>query len=159
MNDWRHWRLEQGEGGPAELFLSVADRSVNVLHSGVLDEFEDVLEHLSASTPSGVILGTDPGRAFALGADVGEFVKLESREQALAMLHRGQRLFEDWARLECPTVAAIRGHCLGGGLGTGAGLRLPDRGERAEDLPWPSRGPARHSSGLRGLGTATGSDG
>ena len=116
MNDWRHWRLEQGEGGPAELFLSVADRSVNVLHSGVLDEFEDVLEHLSASTPSGVILGTDPGRAFALGADVGEFVKLESREQALAMLHRGQRLFEDWARLECPTVAAIRGHCLGGGL-------------------------------------------
>lgn len=116
MNDWRHWRLETGEGGNLELFLAVADRSVNVLHSGVLDELEDVLEHLYTETPPGVILGSDPERAFAMGADVTEFTKLGSRDQALAMLRRGQKLFQDWANLECPTVAAIRGHCLGGGL-------------------------------------------
>ncbi len=116
MNDWRHWRLAAGEGGNLELFLAVDDRSVNVLHSGVLDELEDVLEHLYTEAPPGVILGSDPERAFAMGADVTEFAELENREQALAMLRRGQKLFEDWANLECPTVAAIRGHCLGGGL-------------------------------------------
>lgn len=116
MNDWRHWRLETGEGGNLELFLAVADRSVNVLHSGVLDELEDVLEHLYTEAPPGVILGSDPERAFAMGADVTEFAKLENRDQALAMLRRGQKLFQDWANLECPTVAVIRGHCLGGGL-------------------------------------------
>lgn len=116
MNDWRHWRLETGEGGNLELFLAVADRSVNVLHGGVLDELEDVLEHLYAEAPPGVILGSDPERSFAMGADVTEFTKLENRDQALAMLRRGQKLFQDWANLECPTVAVIRGHCLGGGL-------------------------------------------
>ena len=116
MNHWQHWRLATGEGGNLELYLTVADRSVNVLHSGVLDELEEVLEHLYAESPPGVILGSDPERAFAMGADVAEFTKLEDRSQALAMLHRGQGLFEDWANLDCPTVAAVRGHCLGGGL-------------------------------------------
>ena len=116
MNDWRHWRLAAGEGGNLELFLAVADRSVNVLHREVLDELEDVLEHLHTEAPPGVILGSDPDRAFAMGADVTEFAKLEGRDQALAALRRGQKLFQDWANLECPTVAAIRGHCLGGGL-------------------------------------------
>ena len=116
MNNWRHWRLETGEGGNLELYLEVADRSVNVLHSGVLDELEEVLEHLYTESPPGVILGSDPERVFAMGADVTEFTKLKDRNQALAMLHRGQKLFEDWANLDCPTIAAIRGHCLGGGL-------------------------------------------
>ncbi len=116
MNAWRHWRLVPGEGGNLELFLAVADRSVNVLHRAVLDELEEVLEHLHTESPPGVILGSDPGCAFAMGADVTEFATLEDRAQALAMLHRGQKLFEDWASLDCPTVAAIRGHCLGGGL-------------------------------------------
>ena len=116
MSDWRHWRLRTGEGGTLELFLAVADRSVNVLHGGVLDELEDVLEYLRSEAPPGVILGSDPNRSFAMGADVAEFAKLETRDQALAMLRRGQRLFQDWANLGCPTAAVIRGHCLGGGL-------------------------------------------
>ena len=94
----------------------MADRSVNVLHRGVLNEFEEVLEQLSADVPAGVVLGTDPRRAFAMGADVGEFAELENREQALEMLRRGQGLFKVWEDLDCPTVAAIRGYCLGGGL-------------------------------------------
>ena len=116
MSDWRHWRLVQAEDGHAELTLAVADRSVNVLHGGVLDEFEQVVEQISAAGPSGVILGTDPECGFVLGADVNEFVDLVDRKQVLEMLFRGQQLFEAWARLECPTVAAIRGGCLGGGL-------------------------------------------
>ncbi len=116
MSDWRHWRLDAGEGGGLRLFLAVADRSVNVLHGAALDEFEDVLERLRSRAPPGIVLSSDPERAFAMGADVTEFAKLENRDQALETLRRGQRLFQDWANLECPTVAAIRGHCLGGGL-------------------------------------------
>ncbi len=116
MNQWRHWRLTWDQDGNVELLLEVSGRSANVLHREVLDEFEDVLDRLNAMAPPGVILGTSPGRAFSVGADVREFSGLRSRQEALQMLQRGQELFERWSQLECPTAAAIRGYCLGGGL-------------------------------------------
>ena len=116
MNQWHHWQLSWDQDGNVELLLEVADRSANVLHREVLDEFEDVLDRLAAMEPPGVILGTRPGRAFSVGADVREFAGLRSRDEALRMLRRGQELFERWSQLECPTAAAMRGYCLGGGL-------------------------------------------
>lgn len=116
MNRWRHWRLTWDQAGNVELLFEVADRSVNVLHREALDELEDVLGRLESMAPPGVILGTPPGRAFSVGADVRELAALRSRAETLQMLRRGQDLFEHWSRLECPTAAAIRGYCLGGGL-------------------------------------------
>ena len=116
MNEWRNWRLVRRDHGIAEVWLAVADHSVNVLNRDTLSEMETLLEVLEADPPSGIVLSTDPDRGFSVGADVHEFSTLRDQDAALELLHRGQKLFERWHKLLCPTVAAIRGHCLGGGL-------------------------------------------
>jgi 3-hydroxyacyl-CoA dehydrogenase/enoyl-CoA hydratase/carnithine racemase len=53
---------------------------------------------------------------FAVGADVDEFARIGSREQALEGTRAGHELFGRIRRLPFPTVAAINGASLGGGL-------------------------------------------
>ena len=53
---------------------------------------------------------------FAAGADIEEFPKLRSREEAIAGSRAGHELFGRIRALPFPTVAAINGACLGGGV-------------------------------------------
>ena len=53
---------------------------------------------------------------FAVGADLNEFPKIRSREEAIAGSRAGQELFGRIRALPCPTLAAINGACLGGGV-------------------------------------------
>jgi 3-hydroxyacyl-CoA dehydrogenase/enoyl-CoA hydratase/carnithine racemase len=53
---------------------------------------------------------------FAVGADVDEFARIGSREQVLEGTRAGHELFGRIRELPFPTVAAINGACLGGGL-------------------------------------------
>ena len=53
---------------------------------------------------------------FILGADVKEFAQLRERASGAEMAARGQALLARIAALGVPTVAAIDGFALGGGL-------------------------------------------
>jgi 3-hydroxyacyl-CoA dehydrogenase/enoyl-CoA hydratase/carnithine racemase len=53
---------------------------------------------------------------FAVGADMTEFPKIRSREEAIEGSRAGHDAFGRIAALPFPTVAAINGACLGGGL-------------------------------------------
>ena len=52
---------------------------------------------------------------FAAGADITEFPGI-TRERAMEGAHAGHELFGRWRALPFPTVAAINGACLGGGV-------------------------------------------
>src|SRR5437763_1654915 len=56
-----------------------------------------------------------PG-SFCAGADVEEIARVTDPLEAEAGSRVGHRLFAAWEGLPFPTVAAIRGVCLGGGL-------------------------------------------
>ena len=53
---------------------------------------------------------------FCAGADIDEFPKISSREEAIEGSRAGHDLFGRIRALPFPTVAAINGACLGGGV-------------------------------------------
>jgi len=113
---WRHWRLERHADGLAWLTLDRADAAVNALSAEVMAEFSAVLDALQADPPQGLVIRSGKAAGFIAGADVDEFSELRTPGQARALVERGWHLFNRLAAVPYPTLALIRGHCLGGGL-------------------------------------------
>lgn len=80
------------------------------------------------------------GRAFSAGADLDDFAGLDA-ETLLDSFEGSGRVYECFARLPQPTIAAVSGHCIGGGLemALGADLRIADE-TAVFDLPEVARG-------------------
>ncbi|MBI5463139.1 MAG: enoyl-CoA hydratase/isomerase family protein [Gammaproteobacteria bacterium] len=111
-----HWTLETDADGLAWLTLDKQDASTNVLAEDVLDQFVALLERLERTPPRGLAIRSAKANGFIAGADVRAFTPMASREQALALIQRGQRAFDRLDTLPFPTLALIHGFCLGGGL-------------------------------------------
>jgi 3-hydroxyacyl-CoA dehydrogenase/enoyl-CoA hydratase/3-hydroxybutyryl-CoA epimerase len=110
-----HWQAETDGGGIVVLTLDRAGASVNALNRAVIDELAQIVERLSFDPPKGVVIRSGKGNGFIAGADIREFELYEKQGGVLASIENGQRVFQNLARLRCPTVAAIHGFCMGGG--------------------------------------------
>ncbi|MDH3427372.1 MAG: 3-hydroxyacyl-CoA dehydrogenase NAD-binding domain-containing protein, partial [Gemmatimonadota bacterium] len=91
---------------------------LNVLSSTVLRSLDSLLAQLESRIANGqihalIIRSAKPG-SFIAGADVREFVALESAAEAREASAEGQRIFRRLERLRVETVAVIDGTCLGG---------------------------------------------
>jgi 3-hydroxyacyl-CoA dehydrogenase/enoyl-CoA hydratase/3-hydroxybutyryl-CoA epimerase len=82
----------------------------------VLGELALELEALRAAPPRGLVIESAKRSGFILGADINEFSNLQDAAQAAEMATRGQDVLGRIASLSVPTVAAIDGFALGGGL-------------------------------------------
>ena len=83
----------------------------------------------SHSNPKALIV-TSAKRGFIAGADIKEFVGIRTPDQAYELICQGQQVLDRLAALPCPTIAAINGFALGGGLEV-ARLPLPRAGRRS----------------------------
>lgn len=89
---------------------------LNALNAGVMEELDGVLERLEADNAvRGLILTGAGDKAFIAGADVGEMESLSAADSQRMVL-RGQNVLRRLERMGKPTVAAINGYALGGGL-------------------------------------------
>jgi 3-hydroxyacyl-CoA dehydrogenase/enoyl-CoA hydratase/3-hydroxybutyryl-CoA epimerase len=92
-------------------------KTVNTLGSQGLRDFARVLGELEAAPGlRGIVLISAKPTTFLAGADLDELDRLTSAAEARAWVEEGQRLLERWEGLAAPTVAAIGGAALGGGL-------------------------------------------
>jgi 3-hydroxyacyl-CoA dehydrogenase/enoyl-CoA hydratase/3-hydroxybutyryl-CoA epimerase len=112
----RHCRLETDAEGIAWLTLDKADASANSLGSDMMREADEVLRTLEAAPPKGLVIRSGKRSGFVAGADINEFVTLQSVEQAEVLVRAGQSVIDRIEALPCPSVAAIEGFALGGGL-------------------------------------------
>ncbi|MGH8172370.1 MAG: 3-hydroxyacyl-CoA dehydrogenase NAD-binding domain-containing protein [Rhodanobacteraceae bacterium] len=112
---FRHWRSERDAEGIVVLTLDRAESSVNALSRAVVDELDEIIERLSFEPPRGVVIRSGKDAGFVVGADLKEFETYEAAGTVLDNIENGQRVFQRLAELPCPTVAAIHGHCMGGG--------------------------------------------
>ncbi len=112
---FNHWKTSLDDQGIVTLSLDRANSSVNALSREVLDELGQIVERLAIEKPAGVLIHSAKPSGFAVGADIKEFVEYAKQGTVLENIQNGQRVFEALARLNCPTVAAIHGACMGGG--------------------------------------------
>jgi len=124
MNDTaRSWTLEQDAEGIAWLTLDKPNTSANVLSTAVLTELNERLAELERARPRGLILISGKKSGFIAGADIREFTGITDEAGGYALIRAGQQVFDRLEALPCPTVAAIHGFALGGGLETALACR------------------------------------
>ena len=112
----RHWAIAREADGLAVLTLDRAGASTNTLSAEILAELHAALDRLDADRPRALLIRSGKANGFIAGADVDEFGAIATAEGALALVRRGWEAFERLAALPYPTLALIRGFCLGGGL-------------------------------------------
>ena len=110
------WARETDATGICWLSFDKPGGSTNVLSRETLLELDRHLGELAASVPRGLVLRSGKSGGFIAGADVKEFVALESAAQAEEMVRSAQAIFDRLEALPCPTVAIIHGFALGGGF-------------------------------------------
>ncbi len=107
----------QISNGVARLEFNLPGEPVNKISHAVRLELESLLDSLGRDSDVGaVVLISGKQDNFIAGADINEFVALETQEDALALIHRGQELINRFENLGKPVLAAIHGACLGAGL-------------------------------------------
>jgi 3-hydroxyacyl-CoA dehydrogenase/enoyl-CoA hydratase/3-hydroxybutyryl-CoA epimerase len=116
MTAFQHWRLDRDGEGLEWLTLDRAGASTNTLSAAVMEELRAVLARLAADPPRGLVIRSGKANGFIAGADVDEFGELKSVDDATALVRRGWDIFGELAATPYPTLALVRGFCLGGGM-------------------------------------------
>jgi 3-hydroxyacyl-CoA dehydrogenase/enoyl-CoA hydratase/3-hydroxybutyryl-CoA epimerase len=110
------WTLEVDSDRVAWLVCDTPDTLTNVLSAAVLRDLAAQLRDIAAKPPAGVVIRSAKPGGFIAGADIKEFLKISTPEQGFELVRAGQAVLQQLEDLPCPSVAALHGYALGGGL-------------------------------------------
>src|SRR3954466_13539194 len=111
----RHWRWETDRDGLAWLTFDKEGESANTFSRQALEELGRALGAIRVENPKGLIVRSGKDN-FIAGADVEEFTRFKTPQEALAFVRLGWDVFQKLHDLPFPTTAMINGFCMGGGL-------------------------------------------
>ena len=110
-----HILFEADESGIALVTVNRPEKR-NALSAAVIEELDEVIERIAGDARiHGAILTGAGESAFVAGADIAEIAALSPAEARRYVL-RGQETFRKLETMGKPSVAAVNGPALGGGL-------------------------------------------
>ena len=109
------WSLEIDAERVAWLCFDQPGASANALSRTAMEQLAARLDEVAAAAPRGLVI-TSGKSGFIAGADVREFGQVASPEEAVPFIRAAHAILDRLEALPFPTVAAINGYCLGGGL-------------------------------------------
>jgi 3-hydroxyacyl-CoA dehydrogenase/enoyl-CoA hydratase/3-hydroxybutyryl-CoA epimerase len=110
------WTLDVDADRIAWLTCDMPGSSTNVLSAAVIGDLAAALTQVVAHKPVGLVVCSAKRSGFIAGADIKEFVDIRTPEEGYALVRAGQTVFDELDALPFPSVAAIHGFALGGGL-------------------------------------------
>lgn len=111
-----HWTLQTDAERIGWLTCDMAGASTNVLSGEVVRELAEKLKEVAALRPVGMVVQSGKRNGFIAGADIKEFLGIRSPAQGYELVRAGQSVMQQLEDLPFPTVAAVHGFALGGGL-------------------------------------------
>jgi cyclohexa-1,5-dienecarbonyl-CoA hydratase len=109
MTELKYLKFEKADGVAR---ITFARPKHNVFNIDMMTEFIGVLQSLGADTELKCLVLLGEGASWCAGVDVGDH-KPEMAGKMIDTFNRSLSLIEN---LEAPTVAAVHGACLGGGM-------------------------------------------
>src|SRR5919204_3702351 len=111
----RHWHWQTDRDGLAWLTFDKQGESANTFSREALDELGRAIAAIRVENPKGLVIRSGKDN-FIAGADVEEFTRFTSPEEALAFVKLGWDVFQAVRELPFPTTAMVNGFCMGGGV-------------------------------------------
>ena len=111
----KHWRWEKDREGLVWLTFDKQGESTNTFSRQALEELRSAIRAIGAERPRGLIIRSAKDN-FIAGADVEEFTRFQSPQEAMAFVKLGWDVFQEVHELPFPTTAMVNGFCMGGGV-------------------------------------------
>ena len=110
------------------------ERALNALNNRTMEELSYLFteDAPSRSQIKGIIITGAGEKAFVAGADIKEFIGIETSGSGAAMSQRGQDVFFAIERFTKPVSAAVNGFALGGGCELAMACHIRVAGENAQ---------------------------
>jgi 3-hydroxyacyl-CoA dehydrogenase/enoyl-CoA hydratase/3-hydroxybutyryl-CoA epimerase len=111
----RHFHWETDRDGLAWLTFDKQGESTNTFSREALEQLSLVLDEIKKASPKGLIIRSAKEN-FIAGADVEQFTRFKSPQEALAFVRLGWDVLQKLRDLPFPTTAMVNGFCMGGGV-------------------------------------------
>jgi len=111
----RHFYWDTDKDGLAWLTFDKQGESTNTFSKEALNQLSACLDEIKAAAPKGLIIRSAKEN-FVAGADVEEFTRFKSPQEALAFVRLGWDVLQKLHELPFPSTAMVNGFCMGGGV-------------------------------------------
>jgi len=102
--------------GIASIFLGRPEEKIAVLTRGRMDSLRGVLQEIALDSGcQGLIITGASASGFCAGANIEEILAIDEAQAGAELARGGQSIFALIEALKLPSIALIRGACVGGG--------------------------------------------
>jgi 3-hydroxyacyl-CoA dehydrogenase/enoyl-CoA hydratase/3-hydroxybutyryl-CoA epimerase len=100
----------------AWLCIDVKNEAANVINPDLIQELSAAIDEVALIDVKGLIIHSGKSNGFIAGADVKKFQGVKDIKLALQFIHAGKTVCQKIEDISIPTLAMVKGFCMGGGL-------------------------------------------